>query len=333
MTPRPSRRHADQRADPARLRDRPHRCRRSRSSPSCTAPSSRAARSCSPPASSARRGSTPASAPTSCAETKHDPRRRLEDRADAAGAAVPPRRDHRPGRRQDGHQRLQLGRRLVHDRLRGHATRRSWTNQIQGQINLGQAIRRTLTLEQRTPAGTKTYKLNDKIATLQVRPRGWHLDEKHVTVDGQRVARRHLRLRAVHVPQREGAARARRRPVLLPAEDGEPSRGAALERHLRDDAGRARPAAGHDQGDGADRDHPRRLRDGRDPLRAARAPRRPQRRALGLHLQLHQEVQARPRLLPGRPRQGDDDGAVHARLRAAAAARPATSAARRRSAA
>ena len=48
-----------------------------------------------------------------------DPRRRLEDRAGAAGAALPPRRDHRAGRRQDGHQRLQLGRRLVHDRLRG----------------------------------------------------------------------------------------------------------------------------------------------------------------------------------------------------------------------
>jgi len=58
-----------------------------------------------------------------------------------------------------------------------------WANQIQGQINLGQAIRRTLTLEQ----NGKTYQLNDKIATLQVRPRGWHLDEKHVLVDGQRV--------------------------------------------------------------------------------------------------------------------------------------------------
>jgi malate synthase len=62
-----------------------------------------------------------------------------------------------------------------------------WTNQIQGQINIGQAIRRTLSFEQQTPAGRKTYKLNEQIATLQVRPRGWHLDEKHVTVDGQRV--------------------------------------------------------------------------------------------------------------------------------------------------
>jgi len=60
----------------------------------------------------------------------------------------------------------------------------SWTNQIQGQINLHRAIRRQLTLEQ----GGKTYRLNDTVATLQVRPRGWHLDEKHVTIDGQRVS-------------------------------------------------------------------------------------------------------------------------------------------------
>ncbi len=63
-----------------------------------------------------------------------------------------------------------------------------WTNQIQGQINIGQAIRRTLSFEQASAAGTRSYRLNDRIATLQVRPRGWHLDEKHVTVDGQRVS-------------------------------------------------------------------------------------------------------------------------------------------------
>jgi malate synthase len=59
-----------------------------------------------------------------------------------------------------------------------------WTNQIQGQINLYQAIRRTLTLD----SNGKHYKLNPRIATLQVRPRGWHLDEKHVLIDGQRVS-------------------------------------------------------------------------------------------------------------------------------------------------
>ncbi len=60
----------------------------------------------------------------------------------------------------------------------------SWTNQIQGQINLRSAIKRELRFEQ----NGKTYALNDKIAVLQVRPRGWHLDEKHVTIDGKRVS-------------------------------------------------------------------------------------------------------------------------------------------------
>lgn len=60
----------------------------------------------------------------------------------------------------------------------------SWDNQIQGQINLKAAIRRELTLE----SGGKSYRLNERIATLQVRPRGWHLVEKHVLVDGDRVS-------------------------------------------------------------------------------------------------------------------------------------------------
>lgn len=60
----------------------------------------------------------------------------------------------------------------------------SWANQVQGQINLVKAIRRELTLEQKG----KLYKLNDRIACLQVRPRGWHLDEKHVLIDGKRVS-------------------------------------------------------------------------------------------------------------------------------------------------
>jgi malate synthase len=60
-----------------------------------------------------------------------------------------------------------------------------WDNLIQGQINLYKAIRRQLSFK--NEAG-KEYKLNDKVATLQVRPRGWHLDEKHVLIDGQRVS-------------------------------------------------------------------------------------------------------------------------------------------------
>ena len=60
-----------------------------------------------------------------------------------------------------------------------------WDNQIQGQVNLYKAIRHELSFV--NEAG-KEYRLNDKVATLQIRPRGWHLDEKHVTVDGRRVS-------------------------------------------------------------------------------------------------------------------------------------------------
>jgi malate synthase len=60
----------------------------------------------------------------------------------------------------------------------------SWDNQISGHINLMDAVRRAISLEQ----NGKSYELNDRIATLIVRPRGWHLDEKHVMVDSQRVS-------------------------------------------------------------------------------------------------------------------------------------------------
>ena len=60
----------------------------------------------------------------------------------------------------------------------------NWDNQITGHIDLMQAIRRNISLEQ----GGKTYALTDKVAVLIVRPRGWHLDEKHLLIDGQRVS-------------------------------------------------------------------------------------------------------------------------------------------------
>jgi malate synthase len=60
----------------------------------------------------------------------------------------------------------------------------TWENCVQGQLNLIDAVRRTITFE----SGEKKYQLNDKTAVLLVRPRGWHLEEKHVTVDGQPVS-------------------------------------------------------------------------------------------------------------------------------------------------
>jgi malate synthase len=61
------------------------------------------------------------------------------------------------------------------------STTPTWTNLIDGQHNLYDAIRRTITFEQ----GPKKYALNDKTAILFVRPRGWHLPEKHFVVDGE----------------------------------------------------------------------------------------------------------------------------------------------------
>jgi malate synthase len=60
----------------------------------------------------------------------------------------------------------------------------SWSNLIDGQINLRDAIRRTISLEQ----NGKQYRLHDKTAVLIVRPRGWHLDEKHITIDGEPIS-------------------------------------------------------------------------------------------------------------------------------------------------
>ena len=60
----------------------------------------------------------------------------------------------------------------------------TWGNMIEGQLNLRDAIKRTITLEQ----NGKSYKLNDKTAVLIPRPRGWHLEEKHVTLDGKPVS-------------------------------------------------------------------------------------------------------------------------------------------------
>jgi len=61
----------------------------------------------------------------------------------------------------------------------------TYENTIQGQVNLKNAIRGTLTFI--APNGKK-YQLNEKIATLVVRPRGWHLTEKHFLVNGEPIS-------------------------------------------------------------------------------------------------------------------------------------------------
>jgi malate synthase len=61
----------------------------------------------------------------------------------------------------------------------------TWEGTMQGQINLYDAIRGTITFT--SPEG-KQYRLNEKVAVLFVRPRGWHLNEVHVQVDGEPIS-------------------------------------------------------------------------------------------------------------------------------------------------
>ena len=60
----------------------------------------------------------------------------------------------------------------------------TWANVIEGQGNLLDAVRGTLAMD----AGGKAYRLNERTATLVVRPRGWHLEERHLLVDGGPIA-------------------------------------------------------------------------------------------------------------------------------------------------
>src|SRR6266404_3068239 len=61
----------------------------------------------------------------------------------------------------------------------------TWANMVEGHINLRDAIRRTIRFT--SPEG-KSYQLKEDIAVLLVRPRGWHLPEKHMLVDGKPVS-------------------------------------------------------------------------------------------------------------------------------------------------
>ncbi|MSU59970.1 MAG: malate synthase A [Pedosphaera sp.] len=65
------------------------------------------------------------------------------------------------------------------------ATSPTWKNLIEGQANLRDAVRRTISFS--NPDG-KQYKLNAQTATLMVRPRGWHLPEKHMFVEGKPIS-------------------------------------------------------------------------------------------------------------------------------------------------
>ena len=169
----------------------------------------------------------------------------------------------------------------------------TWSNMVGGQVNLADAVRRTIELS--GPDG-REYRLVDRPATLLVRPRGWHLPERHLLVDGSPVSGSLFDFGLAFVHNAREQLESGTGPYFyLPKLEGH------LEARLWNDVfvwaqERLAVPARHDPRDRADRDDPGSVRDGRDPVRAPRALGRSERRTLGLHLQRDQEVPAPARI-------------------------------------
>ena len=197
----------------------------------------------------------------------------------------------------------------------------TWANVIEGQATCADAVRGTLDSRragrQGLPARTSS------VATLLVRPRGWHLAERHLRVDGAPVSATLFDFGLYFFHNAAERLARGSGPVLLPAQAGEPPRGAALERRLRRGRG-ARSACprGTIRATVLIETMPAAFEMDEILYELRDARRRPQRRPLGLHLQRASRRSAPcAELSPcPRPRPGHDDGAVHARLHRAAGA-------------
>ena len=180
------------------------------------------------------------------------------------------------------------------------ATSPIWANMVEGQINLKD--RWANQIDFTDPDSGKAYKLGAKPAVLIVRPRGWHLPERHIEIDGEPTSGALFDFGLYIFHNAKAALAAGSGPYFyLPKLESH------LEARLWNDVFVAAQNAlglkhGHDQGDRPDRDPAGRLRDGRDPLRAARPHGRAELRPLGLHLLLHQEARPQSGLRPARPR-------------------------------
>ena len=190
----------------------------------------------------------------------------------------------------------------------------TWANVIDAILNLRDAA--TGTLSYTSPEG-KEYRLRTDapLAVVVARPRGWHMDERHLLIDGEHAVGAlvdfglhffHIAKQLVlnghgpyyYLPKMESHLEARLwNDVFVFAQDflGIPQ--GTIQRHR------------------ADRNHPGRVRDGRDPLRTPRPRRGLERRPLGLPLQHHQVLpRRRSGVRAAGPRHRGHDGAVHARL-------------------
>ena len=170
----------------------------------------------------------------------------------------------------------------------------TWANVVEGQLNLKD--RWAGTIDFTDEKSGKAYRLSDKPAVLMIRPRGWHLLERHLTVDGEVMSGSLFDF---------GLYLFHNAKALLAKGTGPYFYLPKLESHLearlwnevfnRCGATELGVRPWHVQGDDPDRDAARGFRDGRDSLRAARPYRRAQLRPLGLYFLVHQEASARTR--------------------------------------
>ncbi len=141
---------------------------------------------------------------------------------------------------------LNSGARVLHGRLRG----RQLADVAQLRRRPGEPRRRgrrTIELRDAREGPTRS---TTRSPMLIVRPRGWHLVERHALVDGEPMSGVALRLRPLPLPQRPRELLAQRqRPVPLPAEARGPPRGAPVERGLRLQRSRSSTSRRVDQGD------------------------------------------------------------------------------------
>ena len=176
----------------------------------------------------------------------------------------------------------------------------TWANNIEGQINLKDRWAGKLSFTD--PETKKRYQISRQAGRADRAP------ARLASCRRARHRRRRadlgiaVRFRPLLLPQREGADRRRHRTLFLSAEARDARGSAAVERGVRVRAGAARHSERHDPRDRADRDAARRIRDGGNPLRAARPHRGAQCRPLGFHFLLHQEARQAQGLHPPRSR-------------------------------
>ena len=190
----------------------------------------------------------------------------------------------------------------------------TWHNMIDGQRNLSDAIDRTIRLEQ----NGKVYELKDEVATLVVRPRGWHLVERHLEVDGAPMSGVAVRLRPLPAAQPRAAEERRQRARTSTCRSS--SRTARRRSGTASSSGPRTSSASR-----AARSAPpsssrrcwRRSRWTRSCTPSARTPPGLNAGPLGLPLLDHQEARPPARVRAPGPQRGGDGRPVHARLRRA----------------